>query len=156
MNQIGVYIYSVISASILVGIVSMVSPSGAMAKTVGGLVLLIVMLYPLARFDLGSIEMYLERTMAEGEDAAEQGSAMSEKAIASLIKTKTEAYILDKAGDCRAEIEVEVQLSEDEIPCPVGVIVNGSYDAETQRALQELMETELGITKERQIWNGPR
>lgn len=152
--KIGEYALSVICVVMLIGIASTLSPNAGMIKPVGGLILLVVMLQPLIRFDLGSLEMYLDQTLADGTVAAEQGRALTEKAMGERIKTETEAYILDKASIYGAEIHVDVELSEDEIPCPVGVTINGVYDAAIQRDLQNMIEAELGITKERQKWNG--
>ena len=139
---------------ILTGFTDSKSATGVLLRMVSGLFLCIIAVSPMADLDLSYLTDFVETFEESAQTAAAVGTSMADDALRQIIKTETEAYILDKASIYGAEIHVDVELSEDEIPCPVGVTINGVYDAAIQRDLQNMIEAELGITKERQKWNG--
>ena len=154
MENLRSYILCMISAAVIIGVLSSFTSAGGVIKLVGGVILMISMIQPLARFDFEGIQRYFEYSFAEGEAAAEQGSAIAEKAMADIIKEETEAYILDKARLYGAEIRADVHVSSDSIPIPREVTVTGDYTAVSKQLLQEMIEEELGIPKEYQLWTG--
>ena len=72
-----------------------------------------------------------------------------ENAIADGIAAELEAYIEDKAESLGANVQVQVEMeSRGGVPTPQRVTLRGAYSA----ALADVIEAELGVTKERQIW----
>lgn len=158
MEQLGEYILSVTSAALILGIVSSVidpkSSAGALIKLIGGLYLTFVVIQPLARFDLDALTAFTENFAVDGNAVSAGGQELAREAMADIIKSETEAYILDKAGLYRAELSAEVTLSSDPIPVPVSVEIRGSVSPYAKTQLQSIIETELDIPKENQVWIG--
>lgn len=154
MERIRGYILAIAAAAMIVSMLSAMTKGGGMIKLVGGIVLLIVLLRPAAEFQFEGLESYLEHTFADGERAADEGNAIAKNQIANIIRSETEAYILDKAGLYGAVITAQVSLSNDDIPCPVGVTITGNWSDTAKEKLEELIESELGIPKENQVWTG--
>ena len=156
METVAKYILSVTAAAIIVGIVSSFadpkSGSGAIIKLMGGLFLTVVAIQPVVNFDFDALTAFSVNPIAEGESAAAEGQELAREAMGDIIKSETEAYILDKARTYRAELEAEVELSDDAVPVPVGVVVRGSISPYAKAQLQDLIEEELNIPKEDQIW----
>jgi hypothetical protein len=59
---------------------------------------------------------------------------------------------LDKAQALNTALEVEVTLSDDEIPIPVKVRLSGKVSPYAKGRLQQIISEELGIERENQIW----
>lgn len=154
MEEIRGYILSIAAAAMIISMLSSMTKGGGMIKLVGGIVLLIVLIQPVAEFRFEGLESYLEDTFSDGERAAEEGNEIAKNKMADIIRAETEAYILDKAGLYDTRIEAQVRLSNDEIPCPVGVTITGIWSDTEREKLEELIESELGIPKENQIWTG--
>ena len=72
--------------------------------------------------------------------------------LAQFIKERTQSYILDKAQSLNAVLDVEVTLSDDEIPVPVKVCITGKVSPYARGRLENLIIEDLGIEKENQIW----
>ena len=79
---------------------------------------------------------------------------MAEDAYRSGIKQRTESYILEKARSLGTEVTVEVTLSTEEMPVPIGVTLTGSISPYAKEQLAQMMEQELGINRKEQIWIG--
>lgn len=158
MEELGKYILSVTASAIIVGILSSVidgkSASGALVKLVGGLCLTVAVIRPVVNFDFDALLAFSEDFSAEGEIAAAEGQDISRRAMADIIKSETEAYILDKAGTYRAELTAEVILSEDSVPVPVEVTIWGDISPYGKSQMQRIIESELNIPKENQVWTG--
>ena len=85
-------------------------------------------------------------------DAVAEGEQQTKTALARLIKQRTCAYILDKAQALNVALEVEVTLSDDDIPVPEAVRLKGKVSPYAKGRLQTIIAEDLGIEKERQTW----
>ena len=83
----------------------------------------------------------------------QEGVAVSKNYTADIIKTQTEAYILDKATRMGLEISVEVELNEDNGSIPCRSKITGVLSPYAKEALGSYLEDNLGISKENQDWN---
>ena len=72
--------------------------------------------------------------------------------LARIIQEKTEAYILDKAGQLGLQLQAEVSVSETEEPVPWAVVLSGEVKPDQKRRLEAILEQELGIARENQQW----
>lgn len=155
MSRMGQYVLSLLCAGILCGIgPRLLRDSGAreLLKILCGLFLTVTLLSPLPGLDVeGSIRRILPASFS-GEELSREGEAMSKEAMAQIIKTELKSYILDKAAQLGARIQVRVELSGDDIPLPSSVTVEGTFTREQKEVLQKLLEEQLGITKEAQEW----
>ena len=92
------------------------------------------------------------RQTAEIEDAAEQ---QAEAVYDLFIRRETEEYIWSAAGKLGIKtLGVSLTLDTDApCPCPRAVALRGVYSASQQEALSMLLESELGLSPERQHWS---
>lgn len=158
MDGIRQYILSVAAAAILCGIIRDLQPekgtTASLIKLVSGIFLSFVVITPVKDMQIMELSEYIAAFSAEGDLLASQGEDMSADAMASIIKDRTEAYILDKAGSLAADLTVNVELTDDPVPVPVSVQLSGSVSPYARSLLETMIETELGIAKEDQSWIG--
>ena len=133
------------------GLARQIAPQGkeqAMVRLVGGLLLTLAILRPLA--GLGWTELNWDLGGLEAREQAEAYRKAGQDALSDVIAERTEAYIWDKANrlglDC--QVWVTTAAGEDGIPLPDTVTILGSYSGE----LAVCVEEEVGIPAEKQIW----
>ncbi len=150
METIRQCLLGVAACAMLVSMAEQLCPDGAARQIVrftGGLLLLCALLRPLAVWepaweiwdaaDLRAAVARTEETLArEAQDSFSAG-----------IARELEAYIEDKADGLGTQARAEV--TTDSRGVPVGVTVTGAYSD----ALAETIERELGVAKEKQVWN---
>lgn len=157
MNALREYALSIIvtalSSSIILGLLQETQAKN-LAKMVCGMVLTITVVAPLWKLDLSYPEKIGAMITDSAGSAAEQGEELSREAWETCIIQKTEAYILDKAAEFNARITVQVSLSEGSPPVPFGVVLSGDVSEYEKRQLEEVLQTQLGIAKERLEWTG--
>lgn len=158
MEQLRQYVLSVAAAAILVGILTGLASkndsSCVLLRMIGGLFLAFTVIRPVVSLDVGNIQSYIAAFSENGAASVAEGENLAMDAYCSYIKTETEAYILDKAEGYGADLSVEVYLDEGEAILPVAARLQGSVSPYTKARLQEMMEEDLGISKENQIWIG--
>ena len=69
-----------------------------------------------------------------------------------IIKSTCEAYILNKATELGADIHVSVSVNSQHIPFAARIM--GEVTSDVRKQLEQILETDLGITKENQSWTG--
>lgn len=157
MDALRQYILSVTAAALICGILSGLVQNGAakeILRLLCGLFLTIVVIRPLIGLDLEKLTDWSLDRVPEGESMAALGENMARQAAAEIIKSETEAYILDKAAALNASLTVEVTVSGDDTPLPVAVTLRGEIAPNARQQLEHILQTELGIAKEDQQWNG--
>lgn len=156
MGQLGAYILSVTAAALACAIATKLLGKQGTAASVGkilvGLFLLFCLISPLHQMGLADLPDWPENFAQAGKAAASEGEAISKAALAQVIKTRTEAYIVNKASALQADITVELTLSSDALPVPVSVTISGSISPYAKGQLQRILEEDLGIGKEAQTW----
>ena len=135
------WLLGVIAAGMIVGILYALLPRGrmkAVAHTVGGMALLLVIVRPLLGLDLTELALRYEEYRRSGD--AE---------FAALIADKTAAYIASKGDDlgitCTPRVEME---DRDGVPWPSAV----TLDIPKDEALSAWLSTELAIDDAHQYW----
>ena len=142
---------AVVSAAMVLSVIYMAVPRGkfrAVARFTGAMVLLLAVLRPLAQIDLdwdlsysdsasqiqSQIDVYREESLEKTEN---------------IIIAQTTAYISDKGRalglDCHPVVTTRL---EDGIPFPDTV----TMDIPLNEELAALISADLGIERERQIW----
>ena len=134
MENIARYILSVTAAALLLGILQTIAgKKGTQADEI--------------------LDLPWDFTL-QGSTIAEQGQSYSRNQLRRIIKDRTEAYILDKALTLQAHLQVEVMLSQDEVPVPTSVRLQGSVSPYARNVLQQWLQDDMAIPKEHQIWIG--
>lgn len=150
------YVLSVSAAALLSGVICSIcgnqSFSGAAVKLVCGMMLTLVVMRPLIRIRITDLEQALDSVRSAGQLQAQEGVDYASQAMMQLIKDKTAAYILDKAEQFHASVQVEVGVTDDRIPIPDHVTIEGDISPYAKTKLQEYLESELGIPRENQRW----
>jgi hypothetical protein len=158
MDAMRQYIISVTAAAILCGIVKGIhfgdGASGALIRLIAGIFLALVVVSPLSGIRIEDFLTCTRDYSLAGDTAAALGEDAAIEAMASVIKSNTEAYILDKAAAMEAALAVEVTLSDELPPVPVEVRLSGDISPYIKTRLQSILEDDLGISKENQIWTG--
>jgi hypothetical protein len=123
-----------------------------LVQLISGMVILLTMVSP--EVSINNIINF--RTFDERLDHAQSyvsdGIARYKKELASRIVSQSEAYILEKAAQMDVSIEVDIILSDDDIPAPVAARIKGNVSPFAKSKLMDMMEKDLGISKERQQW----
>lgn len=158
MAAVGQYIVSVAASAIFGGILTGMLPGKGTApvllRLICGIFLAFIAICPLTQIELEDLPVISSDYLEEAEAVSADGEILAAEVLTDIIKERTEAYILDKARSLNAELTVEVTLSGDAIPVPLSVRLIGSISPYGKSRLQAILEDELGISKENQIWTG--
>ncbi len=155
MDTLRAYIFSILGAALINAVAMRIlseKKQQALVQVVCGLFLAFTILRPVTG-DLwsGSLSFSADFSQA-AQEAAQEGTARSQAALRDRIKAQCEAYILEKAEDLGASIQVQVQLSQDPIPAPEAVELEGEISPYAKRILSDTICQDLGIGKEAQSW----
>lgn len=151
------WLAAVVVVSLLLSVAESLIPEGNIRKIAGftgGLILLLTLLQPVLRTDLGRLRLDMsdyDREITQRQSVlAEEGK----NELVGLIEEKAEAYISDKAKQLGLEITVRVrtEMGADGVPYPAEAELEGPRS----QALAAYIEGELGIPPERQWWHGAK
>ena len=150
------YLLGIIAAALVCGLISRLvkdkGAAGACVKLIAGLFLVFTVISPLAGLSITGPDIWFGDYTDTADLIASEGERYSVEAMAAVIKSRTEAYILDKALALELQLQVEVVLSEDDIPVPAMVRINGKASPYARARLQQIIQEDLQIDKEHQIW----
>ena len=146
------------AAALLLGILQTIvgkkETQAVLLQLIGGLFLTFTVISPIVNIEADEIlDLSWDFTL-QGSTIAEQGQSYSRNQLRRIIKDRTEAYILDKALTLQAQLQVEVMLSQDEVPVPTSVRLQGSVSPYARNVLQQWLQDDMAIPKEHQIWIG--
>ena len=156
MDDIRKYLLSIIASAIIsAAVIRICGQKGmisAMIKLLAGIFMSITVISPLLKLQIGNFSEYLGALEIETDcyvDEAEDAAAIERSAF---ITEKLESYILDKATSLGMSIEVEVELSDSVIQLPNQVRITGEVSPYNKQRLQQIIENDLGIPEENQLW----
>lgn len=147
------WLLGITAAALAVALAQALTPAGTVkkiGKLIGGLVLLLAAVRPLAELDRDALTA---ARAASGQAQTETAQA-GEEVLKTLIEQKTAAYIANKGAElgCQITAAVTVQDEEHGWPMPWSVEVTGCWTAEQQSALCDAICADLNIPKERQTF----
>lgn len=152
------YILRLVCAGIFCGIInSLAGKKGALGATVKlmtGIFMIFCMVSPWMNLQIGDISSYFGDMSADASSVVVSGEKDAQEALKAIIKSKSEAYILDKAKSFRAELNVEVRVDGSELPVPCAVVIGGSISPYGKKQLSAIITDDLGIALEDQVWTG--
>ena len=149
------YILSVLCVVIVAGLSQTLFAKGTMhdlIKWIGGLAVTVTVLNPIVKGDLFQWDIVFSDLRTNKEIAVEEGLQIGQEALAARISTSTCAYILNEVSDLGADVEVELDLQENYPYQPEQVRICGAVSPYIKQQLSSLLERELGITEDHQIW----
>jgi hypothetical protein len=158
MDSMKEYILAVICASIICTCVRLLLPEkltgSKTANMLCGIFLVITVISPLIEIRLEDWDQYTASISYDATQIIESANQDQEDAYLQSIKHLTQAYILDKARNFAPDLSVEVTISEQDPPVPCAVTIEGQISPQAKEELQTILELELNIPKEAQIWIG--
>lgn len=156
MEGLRSYLLSIFAAALICGIVNRLVVSkgtlGAVVKMITGVFLAFIVIRPIANISLNFVTDFATGYAQDASIAAAAGEDLTQKALAMGIKSRCEAYILDKAEALNAALTVDVTLTNGEIPVPCAVRLTGKVSPYAKSQLQSIIAGDLGIDKEHQTW----
>lgn len=156
MEGIRQYLLTIVAAAVLCGIITnLLDKKGAFAaiiKLLTGLFLAVTVISPWSKVQIMDFSVYASGLSAQAEEAAGYGHSVALEEISAIIKSQTEAYILDKAASTGLGLTVTVTVSGSDPPQPYAVILRGAVSPYAKQQLQRIIASDLGIPEERQSW----
>ncbi|MBD5169975.1 MAG: hypothetical protein HDT20_07670 [Oscillibacter sp.] len=147
------WLLGIVLTSLAGGLARQLAPQGkeqAMVRLIGGLLLTLAILRPLAGQDWERLDLKLGGFASQAEEQAQAYRKNQQDAFSAIIVEKTEAYIWDKANQLGLDCTVTVTTAagENGLPLPVSAVIRGPYS----EALARCIEEEVGIPAEKIIW----
>lgn len=149
------WILGVFSASLLSAIAMVLCPAGrvkTVLRMVCGIVCAMAVALPLMRLDTERIAAEMARCRREAESVTLEGEEERKMLERTYIEEECAAYIGAKAAEKSVEISgasVLAKWDDDGLVWyPWSVTVGGAYD----RTLSNIIERDLGVPGERQVW----
>lgn len=156
MEGIGQYLLSVSGVAIISAIVLRLldgkGVDASLVKMLCGIFMTLTVISPFTEVRFSDFANILPDISAEAEAAVADGELSGKNALADCITQRLEAYILDKAARMDVSLTVDVELTQEPIPLPKSVYLSGNISPYAKSKLQSIIEEELGIDKENQLW----
>lgn len=156
MDGVKSYLLSIITAAIISGLVISIAGkkgmNAAVIKLLVGIFMAITVISPWTKLEIVSISEFLSDTKIEAGVSISEGQKLATETKSLIIKSKTEAYILDKADSLGLEVDAEVTVTGTDPPIPDAVALKGQASPYAKKRLQQLIEQDLGIPEEKQLW----
>lgn len=146
------WLLGIVAAGMLLAVLYALLPKGRMkpiAHAVGGVALLLVIVQPVMRFDLGDFAGSYETYRQEIEELTEEYRQAGNQELAGLIADKTGAYIASKGEDMGISCTAQVTTEQREgVPYPSSV----TLDIPREEALAVWISDMLDIDEAHQHW----
>ena len=156
MEAIRRYLFSLCAAALLCSLVRALVPKGRMKSICSllcGVFLAMTALSGLAGWQLTDVAEELTKMRIAAEEARTGVEIRNREALSAIIKSKTEAYIWDKAQELDLSVSIEVMVEADgSYPYPSGVQITGAFTPQQRKTLEAYIEENLAIGKEQQTW----
>lgn len=149
------WLLGVTAAAILCALANSLMPQGGVRK-VGqlacGLVMLAAILRPLVQLQAVSPAQLWETGLVQDAGRLQELGEDRDETMKSLIEEELEAYIVDKAAQLGVSCtpQITCQPGENGVFLPERAVVQGSFTPEQQQALSQVLEEELGVSRDRQ------
>lgn len=156
MERFHQYLISVTAASIVCAIAKTVcdekTAAGSLIRLTSGIVMTLTVLTPLLSVDISRLPELSDDWSAAASAAVAEGEQLAGERINVIITDRVSAYILDKANDFGAKLEVDVLMPDDGSHQPEGMVLYGEISPYAKSRLQQIIEEEFLIPKEDQQW----
>jgi len=123
----------------------------SVGKLLTGFFMTVTVLSPLTGLSIEPVRDLTEDLRYDAQQVVQEGERYANSALRESINQRMQTYILDKAADLGAEIQVKVILSNDHYPVPEKVYIEGDISPFARSRLKQIL-VELGVTEENQKW----
>ena len=156
MSVLKEYVVSIVAAAIVCavarGLLGKKTATGRIAYLMSGILVAVTVIAPLRNISFYGVTDYWDDLSYDAQKYVNEGMALAAKQRIDIIKSQSEAYILDKANRMGLQIAVEVELDGYNGNIPCGVVISGNVSPYAREQLGSYMEDTLGIAKENQEW----
>lgn len=146
------YVFSIIGVILVSGIITQIVSDlryRKLIQLISGLALAVVVFEPVSTVDFSGIgDIGAENLSPDVYIDIGRQEALSHQSL--CIKQACETYISNKAKELDSTVISEVYLDEQLKPYRVQMI--GEIDLAQKTDLEQILEDDLGITKENQVW----
>ena len=158
MNWISGYLLRITIAALVCGIATHLlgekDTLGRITRLLAGIFMALTVVSPWTSVKLHDLTDYFEDLSVMADINVTVGENMAREELETIIKSRAQAYILDKADSFGADLTVEVILDSSEIPIPCGVRIAGEISPYGKKRLSQMITEDLAIDVEDQIWTG--
>ena len=156
MGSVRQYILSIVVAAFVCCIVKSIvgnkSGHGKIVSIICGVFLTVVVLSPVLDLKIPDLMTFTDDFKNDAENIVSFTQDETQTQLRTIIKEKTESYILDKAASMNSDIRVEVIL-DDVTSIPIAAIIHGDVSPYNKAILSQYLVDSLGISEESQTWN---
>ena len=145
-------ITSALLCSVVYGLLDKKSGYFPIIKLICGLFITVTAISPLTNISIPDISGYIGDTKFDANRFINEGQTATYESIASIITANLESYILDVANEIGADIQVQIILDDQTPPSPHSVKIMGNVSPYKKQQIQQIIEKQLGIPEEHQIW----
>jgi hypothetical protein len=155
MTLLRQWVLGVAGAAVFCAMAQELTPKGrvkSVQRLLCGIVMALALVRPLLELDFESYSISLAEYRRDTAELSTRAEEISDSLSRTLIQEKCAAYILDKAAQLGLKVtsaEVELHWSGEGVWYPTAAEISGEYD----ERLSRLIETELGISRDRQKWS---
>lgn len=125
-----------------------------LGRLICGVVLTLTIVRPVTRWNRVDLTEIIPTLSSDAQELVASGEEFSHQMLSDIIKLETEAYILSKAAELNADISVNIVVERSSIPVPTSIEIVGDITPYSRLCLEKILEDDLGILKENQLWNG--
>ena len=153
------WILCLCGTALLCSVAMALTPDGTVKQTVKlvcGFAVLLALLGLFKGFAYPDFSAYISEYKSSAGHVTEEAVETASKSTRFIIEEKCAAYILDKAASMGVGIEnasVTARWSDDGYWYPVSAKMGGSFKEEEKLSLSGVIEAELGIPPDEQIWS---
>ena len=156
MAALGRYIFSVTTAAIIFSISQTLlgknHGAAVLVRLIGGLFLIFTVISPVFKVEIGTLLEIPMVYSSEAETIAASSQRTAQNQLREIIKAQSETYILVKAMSYQSPMDVEVILSQEDMPVPSAVTLKGNVSPYIKSVLSAWIQEEMGIPRENQQW----
>ena len=154
MESLRSYILSLVCAAAFCGILNGIAGEKGIAvglrKLICGVFLCVSVISPLKNLDFDGLLEPITEIREDALATVAMGKALYQESLAEVITGQAETYILNKAQSLGLAVTVSIQ--PDDSGKPYRATITGIIPESRMQALSDILEGDLGIPKERQIW----
>ena len=149
------YILTIVAAAVLIAIITRLTANFKiyrLIKMLAGVAFVFTLLSPFCNLKAITYAPYLSNVNDIVGDAVTVGENIYRDNLIPIITDQCETYILDRASQLDAIVTVRVQCDASEIPRPNYIEIAGNISPYARKQLKTIIETDLGIPEENQVW----
>ncbi len=156
MEKITEYLLSITIAAVICVAVKYIlgrnSAATNMVAVVSGIFMLLTIVSPVVKISLGDISQYLDGIYIPADDVVSPATKNAQEEMKKIVKSQSEAFILEEAERMSLSVGVEVNISNGTPPAPDYAIITGNISPYNKKCLSEFIYKNLGISQENLQW----